>query len=151
MASPQILRRTSRINVLIGMHLCNTNRPRTANSEQHKPKRMRARKKYFHHLGQGGYKTAIPKWQKMEENLIARGIILATFNWPLRAKYFFYVQYDSSCNEVLFHFLPLRNSSLVTSLAKMMEVFFFLLAFSLACVVRCSLSSNDLYCTNASQ
>ena len=27
-------------NVLIGMHLCSTNRSRTANSEQHKPKRM---------------------------------------------------------------------------------------------------------------
>jgi hypothetical protein len=26
----------------------------------------------------------------MEEDLIARGIIPATFNWPLRAKYFFY-------------------------------------------------------------
>ena len=36
------------------------------------------------------YKAAILKWQKMEEDLIARGIILATFNWPLRAKYFFY-------------------------------------------------------------
>jgi hypothetical protein len=37
-----------------------------------------------------GYSSAIPKWQKMEEDLIARGIILATFNWPLCAKYFFY-------------------------------------------------------------
>ena len=26
----------------------------------------------------------------MEEDLIARGIVLATFNWPLRAKYYFY-------------------------------------------------------------
>ncbi|RLN16822.1 hypothetical protein C2845_PM02G16700 [Panicum miliaceum] len=26
----------------------------------------------------------------MEEDLIARGIILATFNWPLQAKYYFY-------------------------------------------------------------
>ena len=26
----------------------------------------------------------------MEEDLIERGIILATFNWLLRAKYFFY-------------------------------------------------------------
>ena len=26
----------------------------------------------------------------MEEDLIARGIIPATFNWPLQAKYFFY-------------------------------------------------------------
>ena len=26
----------------------------------------------------------------MEEDLIARGILPATFNWPLRAKYYFY-------------------------------------------------------------
>ena len=26
-----------------------------------------SKKKHFHHLGQGGYKEAIPKWQKMEE------------------------------------------------------------------------------------
>ena len=33
---------------------------------------------------------AIPKWQEIEEDLIARGIVPATFNWPIRAKYFFY-------------------------------------------------------------
>ena len=49
-----------------------------------------SKKKHFHHLGQGGYKAAIPKWQKMEEDLIARGILPATFNWPLRARYYFY-------------------------------------------------------------
>ena len=32
----------------------------------------------------------ILKWQKMEDDLVARGIVPATFNWPLRAKYFFY-------------------------------------------------------------
>ena len=26
----------------------------------------------------------------MEQDLIARGIILPTFNWPMREKYFFY-------------------------------------------------------------
>jgi hypothetical protein len=65
------------------MHLCNTNRPRIANNEQHKAKENTSKKKHFHHLGQGGYKAAIPKWQKMEEDLIARGIVPATFNWPL--------------------------------------------------------------------
>jgi hypothetical protein len=49
-----------------------------------------SKEKHFHHLGQGGYSSDIPEWQKMEEDLIARGIILATLNWPLRAKYFFY-------------------------------------------------------------
>ena len=32
----------------------------------------------------------IPKWQKIEEDLIARGIIPVTFNWTLREKYYFY-------------------------------------------------------------
>jgi hypothetical protein len=49
-----------------------------------------SKKQHFHHHVQGGYSAAIPKWQKMEEDLIARGIIPATFNWPLRAKYYFY-------------------------------------------------------------
>jgi hypothetical protein len=48
-----------------------------------------SKKKHFHHLGQEGYSSAILKWQ-MEEDLMARGIILVTFIWPLRAKYFFY-------------------------------------------------------------
>ena len=41
-----------------------------------------SKKKHFHHLGQGGYSTVIPKWQKLEDNLTARGIIPATFDWP---------------------------------------------------------------------
>ena len=27
-----------------------------------------SKKKHFHHLGQGGYSTAISKWQKMEDD-----------------------------------------------------------------------------------
>jgi len=42
-----------------------------------------SKKKHFHHLGQGGCSTAIPKWQKMEEDHIARGIVPETFNWPM--------------------------------------------------------------------
>nr|TKW31313.1 hypothetical protein SEVIR_2G097300v2 [Setaria viridis] len=49
-----------------------------------------SKKKYFHHLGQGGYKTVMPKWQRMEDDLMAKGIVLATLDWPLRAKNFFY-------------------------------------------------------------
>ena len=34
-----------------------------------------ASKKVYHHtLGQGGYKLAIPKWEKMEQDLLDRGI-----------------------------------------------------------------------------
>ncbi|RLN08697.1 hypothetical protein C2845_PM11G18370 [Panicum miliaceum] len=32
-------------------------------------------KKHFHHLGQGGYSSAILKWQKMEEDLMSRAIV----------------------------------------------------------------------------
>ena len=35
-------------------------------------------KKYSHHLGAGGYKKAIKKWQKMEQDLMERGIRLMT-------------------------------------------------------------------------
>ena len=49
-----------------------------------------SKKKHFHHLGQGGYASVTPKWQKMEDDLVARGIVPATFNWSLRAKQYFY-------------------------------------------------------------
>ena len=48
-----------------------------------------SKKKHFHHLGQGGYASVIPKWQEMEDDLIARGIISVTFYWLLRAKHYF--------------------------------------------------------------
>ena len=42
-----------------------------------------ASKKVYHHtLGQGAYKLAIPKWEKMEQDLLDRGIQPATMNWP---------------------------------------------------------------------
>jgi len=31
------------------------------------------KKKHFHHLRQGCYPSAIPKWHKMEDDLVARG------------------------------------------------------------------------------
>jgi hypothetical protein len=34
-----------------------------------------ANKKYFNILGQGGYNAGIPKWKKMEDELIRKGII----------------------------------------------------------------------------
>ena len=65
-----------------------------------------SKKKHFHHLGQGGYASAIPKWQKMEDDLVARGIVPATFNWPLRAKHYFYAHGGS---------LNMEDGSFVTS------------------------------------
>ena len=44
-----------------------------------------ASKKVYHHtLGQGGYKLAIPKWEKMKQDLLDRGITPATINKPER-------------------------------------------------------------------
>ena len=57
--------------------LSETSEKRTAQAKENASKKI-----HFHHLGQGGYSTAIPKWQKMEEDLTARGIISATFDWP---------------------------------------------------------------------
>jgi len=43
-------------------------------------------KQYHHHLGLGGYRTAIPKWQEILE----RGIEPESLHWPERAKYWFF-------------------------------------------------------------
>jgi hypothetical protein len=45
---------------------------------------------YNHRLGRGGYAVAIPKWQKMEQDLIAKGIISTVFHWPERSKNWYY-------------------------------------------------------------
>jgi len=38
------------------------------------------KKKYHHHMGTGGYKSAVPKWEAMEADLRARGITPGTDN-----------------------------------------------------------------------
>ena len=46
-----------------------------------------ASKKIYHHtLGKGGYKLAIPKWEKMEQDLLDIGIVPVTMNWPERSR-----------------------------------------------------------------
>jgi hypothetical protein len=45
---------------------------------------------YNHRLGRGGYEAAIPKRWKMEQDLIAKGIISAVFHWPERSKNWYY-------------------------------------------------------------
>jgi hypothetical protein len=49
-----------------------------------------SKKKEFHKLGSGGYKVAMPKWDKMEPDCIARGLIPATIDWPERARTYYY-------------------------------------------------------------
>jgi hypothetical protein len=41
-------------------------------------------------LGPGGYKKAIPKWDREEQELVARGIIPATLDWAERAKHYYF-------------------------------------------------------------
>ena len=41
-------------------------------------------------LGPEGYKVAVPKWEKMENDLIAKGIVPQTLSWPKRTRYYFY-------------------------------------------------------------
>jgi len=47
-------------------------------------------KQYHHHLGSGGYRTAIPKWQKLEQEILGIGIEPESMHWPERAKYWFF-------------------------------------------------------------
>ena len=46
--------------------------------------------KYSHHLGAEGYKKAIKKWQKMEQDLMDRGIRPTTWDWPDRSKWWLF-------------------------------------------------------------
>ena len=72
-------------------------------------KKNAAEKKYHHKLGTGGYATAMPKWDKIEEALLAKGIIPEPIRdeWEQRARNFFLAhgsEYDNEtgdlvCNE----------------------------------------------------
>jgi len=37
-----------------------------------------AKKKYHHHLGSGDYMSAIPKLERMEQEMMARGVVPQT-------------------------------------------------------------------------
>ncbi|KAK1691937.1 hypothetical protein QYE76_008634 [Lolium multiflorum] len=49
-----------------------------------------AKKMYNHIMGPGGYRLSEPKWEKMENDLRARGIPLGTEGWDPRAKSWWY-------------------------------------------------------------
>ena len=46
-----------------------------------------ANKKYSHHLGVAGYKKSVKKWQKMEQDLMDRGIRPTTWDWKIKGRY----------------------------------------------------------------
>jgi hypothetical protein len=49
-----------------------------------------AKKEHDHHLGRDGYAFAMPKWRKMEEDLLTQGTISAVVDWPERVKNWYY-------------------------------------------------------------
>ena len=55
-----------------------------------KNKANAAKKEYHHVLGPGGYVTAAPKWEKRDADLIAKGIIPETKDFPERSKRWLY-------------------------------------------------------------
>jgi hypothetical protein len=61
-----------------------------ANKRSKINKKNAAKKKYHHTMGQGGYKSSKPKWKKMEDDLIAKGIIPEILKWNDRSRVWFY-------------------------------------------------------------
>ena len=55
-----------------------------------KNQRNTQKKTYHHNLGSGGYPTAIKKWNKMEADLLAKGITPESLEWGERAKNWFF-------------------------------------------------------------
>jgi hypothetical protein len=53
-------------------------------------KKSRGNKEHDHHLGRGGYAFAIPKWRKMEQDILAQGTITAVVDWSERVKNWYY-------------------------------------------------------------
>jgi hypothetical protein len=51
---------------------------------------------HHHVLGPGGYKSAVPKWEAIENELRNKGITLGMEGWPKRAKHWWYGHGGSS-------------------------------------------------------
>jgi len=51
-----------------------------------------SKKTYHHHMGSCGYKSVVPKWDQMEQEMLARGVTPKTIakNWSERSKHWFY-------------------------------------------------------------
>ena len=41
-------------------------------------------------MGSGGYMSAFPKWQRMEADLLAKGIYPFSIDWPERSRNWFF-------------------------------------------------------------
>jgi len=62
-----------------------------AKARSEKNKKNASKKVYHHNLGTGGYKTAMPKWEKREAAMVAKGVIPETIrdDWDLRTRNWF--------------------------------------------------------------
>jgi len=64
--------------------------------EQVRKNQENARRKTYHHtMGLGGYPTVVPKWEKVEKELIDRGLVPESLEWPERAKHWFFAHRGS--------------------------------------------------------
>ena len=69
-------------------------------------KKNAAKKKYHHNLGQGGYTSAMPKWDKKEAELREKGVIPEPIReeWELRARNWFLghgCEYDEVTGDIV--------------------------------------------------
>ena len=53
-------------------------------------KKNAAKKKYHHTMGQAGYKGSLPKWEKLENDLLDKGVTPEPFHWDSRTRSWFY-------------------------------------------------------------
>ena len=50
--------------------------------------------RYHHKIGSGGYRSAIPRWERIEADLLAKGIPPFSIDWPERSKNWFFTHGD---------------------------------------------------------
>lgn len=48
------------------------------------------KKQYHHTMGSGGYRSYTNKWVKLEQELVAKGVVPETINWNTRTKQWFF-------------------------------------------------------------
>ena len=66
------------------------NKSEEAQKKSEQNKANAAKKKYHHTMGPGGYAFSMPKWEKLEADLLAKGITSEPYTWIERARNWFY-------------------------------------------------------------
>ena len=59
-------------------------------AKSEKNKANATKKKYHHNMGPGGYALAMPKWDKLESDMLSKGINPEPYKWVDRARNWFY-------------------------------------------------------------